>query len=229
MIIESKVNYMNRILVVDDEKSITEMVKMCLGKNGYICETANDGMSATQKIEEKRYDLILLDIMLPDIDGYDLIEYIKQFDIPVIFVTAKTTVPDRVKGLKLGAEDYISKPFDLEELLARITTVLRRFNKTESIVEIGKITINTLERSVLLNGNPVTLPAKEYDLLLFLIRNKNIALYRETIFEQVWQEPYFGNTRTIDLHIQRLKKKLDLGDAIETIYKVGYKFRAEKL
>ena len=220
---------MNRILVVDDEKSITEMVKMCLGKNGYICETANDGMSATQKIEEKRYDLILLDIMLPDIDGYDLIEYIKQFDIPVIFVTAKTTVPDRVKGLKLGAEDYISKPFDLEELLARITTVLRRFNKTESIVEIGKITINTLERSVLLNGNPVTLPAKEYDLLLFLIRNKNIALYRETIFEQVWQEPYFGNTRTIDLHIQRLKKKLDLGDAIETIYKVGYKFRAEKL
>lgn len=229
MIIESKVNYMNRILVVDDEKSITEMVKMCLGKNGYICETANNGMSVTQKIEEKRYDLILLDIMLPDIDGYDLIEYIKQFDIPVIFVTAKTTVPDRVKGLKLGAEDYISKPFDLEELLARITTVLRRFNKTESIVEIGKITINTLERSVLLNGNPVTLPAKEYDLLLFLIRNKNIALYRETIFEQVWQEPYFGNTRTIDLHIQRLKKKLDLGDAIETIYKVGYKFRAEKL
>ena len=220
---------MNRILVVDDEKSITEMVKMCLGKNGYICETANNGMSVTQKIEEKRYDLILLDIMLPDIDGYDLIEYIKQFDIPVIFVTAKTTVPDRVKGLKLGAEDYISKPFDLEELLARITTVLRRFNKTESIVEIGKITINTLERSVLLNGNPVTLPAKEYDLLLFLIRNKNIALYRETIFEQVWQEPYFGNTRTIDLHIQRLKKKLDLGDAIETIYKVGYKFRAEKL
>lgn len=220
---------MIKILVVEDEQSIAEMVKLCLSKNGYMCETVNDGMAATQKIEEKRYDLILLDIMLPDIDGYDLIEYIKQFNIPVIFVTAKTSVPDRVKGLKLGAEDYISKPFDLEELLARVSTVLRRFNKTENILEVGKIKIDTLERTVLLDGNPVILPAKEYDLLLFLVRNKNIALYRETIFEQVWQEPYLGNTRTIDLHIQRLKKKLDLGDAIETIYKVGYKFRAEKL
>ena len=194
-----------------------------------MCEIVNDGMAATQKIEEKRYDLILLDIMLPDIDGYDLIEYIKQFDIPVIFVTAKTSVPDRVKGLKLGAEDYISKPFDLEELLARVATVLRRFHKTDNILEVGKIKIDTLERTVLLDGELVVLPAKEYDLLLYLVRNKNIALYRETIFEQVWQEPYLGNTRTIDLHIQRLKKKLDLGDAIETIYKVGYKFRAEKL
>lgn len=220
---------MNKILIIEDEQSIAEMVKLCLSKNGYMCEIANDGMAATEKIEKKRYDLILLDIMLPDIDGYDLIDYIKQFDIPVIFVTAKTSVPDRVKGLKLGAEDYISKPFDLEELLARVATVLRRFHKTENILEVGKIKIDTLERTVLLDGNPVILPAKEYDLLLFLVRNKNIALYRETIFEQVWQEPYFGNTRTIDLHIQRLKKKLDLGDAIETIYKVGYKFRAEKL
>ena len=220
---------MNRILVVDDEQSIADMVKLCLSKNGYICEAVYDGMTATEKIESNRYDLLLLDIMLPDIDGYDLIEYIKQYDIPVIFVTAKTTVPDRVKGLKLGAEDYISKPFDLEELLARITTVLRRFHKSENIIEVGKIKIDTLERTVRLNGNIVNLTVKEYALLLLLIRNNNIALYRETIFEQVWQEPYYGNTRTIDLHIQRLKKKLDLGDAIETIYKVGYKFRAEKL
>ena len=218
---------MNQILIIEDEKSIADMVKMCLTKNGYICETVNDGMTATQKIEEKRYDLILLDIMLPDIDGYDLIDYIKQFDIPVIFVTAKTSVPDRVKGLKLGAEDYISKPFDLEELLARVGTVLRRYHKAERILEVGKIKIDTLSRTVSLDGVLIPLPAKEYDLLLFLVRNKNIALYRESIFEQVWQEPYLGNTRTIDLHIQRLKKKLDLGDAIETIYKVGYKFKAE--
>lgn len=218
---------MNQILIIEDEKSIADMVKMCLTKNGYICETVNDGMTATQKIEEKRYDLILLDIMLPDIDGYDLIDYIKQFDIPVIFVTAKTSVPDRVKGLKLGAEDYISKPFDLEELLARVGTVLRRYHKAERILEVGKIKIDTLSRTVLLDGVLIPLPAKEYDLLLFLVRNKNIALYRESIFEQVWQEPYLGNTRTIDLHIQRLKKKLNLGDAIETIYKVGYKFKAE--
>lgn len=227
VIIKSEVNEVNKILIVEDEQSIAEMVKLCLCKNGYMCEIVNDGMAATQKIEEKRYDLILLDIMLPDIDGYDLIEYIKQFDIPVIFVTAKTSVPDRVKGLKLGAEDYISKPFDLEELLARVATVLRRFHKTDNILEVGKIKIDTLERTVLLDGELVVLPAKEYDLLLFLVRNKNIALYRESIFEQVWQEPYLGNTRTIDLHIQRLKKKLNLGDAIETIYKVGYKFKAE--
>ncbi|MBQ4618088.1 MAG: response regulator transcription factor [Clostridia bacterium] len=218
---------MNRILVVEDERSIADMVKLCLIKNGYLCETATNGLAAAQKIEERRYDLILLDIMLPDMDGYELLEYIQQFAVPVIFVTAKTSVPDRVKGLKLGAEDYISKPFDLEELLARVATVLRRFDKTQTVLEVGKIKINTLERTVLCDGKTVALPAKEYDLLLFLVRNKNIALYRETIFEQVWQEPYMGNTRTIDLHIQRLKKKLDLGDAIETIYKVGYKFKVE--
>ena len=218
---------MNRILVVEDERSIADMVKLCLIKNGYLCETATNGIVAAQKIEERRYDLILLDIMLPDMDGYELLEYIQQFAIPVIFVTAKTSVPDKVKGLKLGAEDYIAKPFDLEELLARVATVLRRFDKTQTILEVGKIKINTLERTVLCDEKTIALPAKEYDLLLFLVRNKNIALYRETIFEQVWQEPYMGNTRTIDLHIQRLKKKLNLGDAIETIYKVGYKFKVE--
>ena len=220
---------MNRILVVEDEQSIADMVKMCLSKNGYICEAVYDGMAATQKIDEKRYDLILLDIMLPGYDGYELLEYVKEFDIPVIFVTAKTSVSDRVKGLMLGAEDYISKPFDLDELLARVATVLRRYHKTENILEIGRLKIDTVQRIVLLDGNPVSLPAKEYDLLLFLVRNRNTALYREAIYEQVWQDPYVGNTRTIDLHIQRLKKKLDLGDAIEAIYKVGYKFNTEKL
>lgn len=220
---------MNRILIIEDEKSIANMIKLCLSKNGYICETANDGLTAAEKAEEKRYDLILLDIMLPDIDGYDLIEYIKQFEIPVIFVTAKTSVPDRVKGLKLGAEDYISKPFDLQELLARVEAVLRRYHKTERSVQVGRIKIDTLSRTVSVEEKPVSLTAKEYDLLLFLIRNKNIALYRETIFEQVWQEPYLATTRTIDLHIQRLKKKLNLGDSIETVYKIGYKFSPEKL
>lgn len=224
-----EVDDVNKILIVEDEKSIADMVKMCLNKNGYICEAVNDGTTASQKIEEKRYDLILLDVMLPDIDGYELIEYINQFQIPVIFVTAKTSIPDRIKGLKLGAEDYISKPFDLDELLARIETVLRRYHKTENIIEIGRIKIDTTQRMVLLSGQPVYLPAKEYDLLLFLVRNKNIALYRETIFEHVWQDPYYGNTRTIDLHIGRLKKKLGLDDVIESIYKVGYIFRAEKL
>ncbi len=220
---------MNRILIIEDEKAIADMVKMCLTKNGYICETVNDGIAAAGKIEEMRYDLALLDIMLPGIDGYDLIEYIKQYKIPVIFVTAKSSVSDRVKGLRLGAEDYIIKPFDLDELLARVQAVLRRCNKGERIIEVGKIRIDTLSRSVYLDGENIQLTAKEYDLLLLLVRNQNIALYREYIFEEVWQEPYFGNTRTIDLHIQRLKKKLNLGEAVEAVYKVGYKFIAEKL
>lgn len=220
---------MSCILMIEDEQSIGQMVKMCLSKHGYLCDVAGDGAQATGLLEQKRYDLILLDIMLPDMNGYELLEYIKEFAVPVIFVTAKTAVQDRVKGLRLGAEDYITKPFDLQELLARIETVLRRYQKDRTILTLGKIQVNTLCRAVELSGIPVSLTAKEYDLLLFLIRNKNIALYRETIYEQIWQEPYLGNTRTIDLHIQRLKKKLELGDAIETIYKVGYRLNEEKL
>ena len=220
---------MNRILVVEDEKSIAEMIKLCLTKNGFHCETANNGIVASELIEKYRYDLILLDIMLPDMDGFELIEYIKQFNIPVIFVTAKNAVSDRVKGLRLGAEDYIIKPFDLQELLARIETVLRRFGKNQIVFETGKIVVDTSSRTVLSDGNSVSLSAKEYELLLYLIRNKNIALNRETIYENVWNEPYYGDTRTVDLHIQRIKKKLHLGDAIETIYKVGYKFSEDKL
>ena len=220
---------MNRILVVDDESSITDMVRMFLSKNGYSCDTASDGGEAAELIEQKRYDLVLLDIMLPVIDGYDLIEYIKQYNTPVIFITAKASVENRVRGLRLGAEDYIVKPFDLEELLARIETVLRRYNKVSSVLTAGKISVDINTRIVTLRGEEVFLSAKEFDLLLYLIRNKNIALWRERIYEEVWKEPYYGGTRTVDLHIGRLRKKLDMGDAIENIYKVGYKFLPEKL
>ena len=218
---------MNRILIVEDEIPIANMMKLCLTKNGYLCEVVNDGLCAARKIEEGYYDLILLDVMLPDLDGYELADYVKQYGIPIIFVTARTSVSDKVKGLRLGAEDYISKPFDLEELLARIETVLRRYNKTERVLTAGDIRIDTMARRVYKDGTEVSLSAKEYDLLLFFVRNKNIALYRETIFERVWQEAYYGNTRTIDLHVQRLKKKLNITDRIETVYKVGYRFISE--
>lgn len=220
---------MNKILIVEDELSIAQMVQLCLSKNGYLCEIASDGLDASQKIEKNRYDLVLLDIMLPEIDGYELIEYIKQFDIPVIFVTAKNTVENKVKGLRLGAEDYIVKPFDLQELLARIETVLRRFLKNNHYLTIGNIEIDLLSRTVKLEGRLIPLSMKEYDLFLYLIRNQNIALYRDKIYEHVWQEPYYSNTRTIDLHIQRLKKKLQLKDVIVSVPKVGYKFVTEKL
>lgn len=225
----TEVEIMNRILIVEDERSIAEMTKLCLTKNGYICDYVTNGSKAADRIENKHYDLILLDVMLPDMDGFELMEYINQFNIPVIFVTAKIAISDRVKGLKSGAEDYITKPFDLQELLARIENVLRRYNKTERVLTVGDIKIDTMSRNVIKGKEEITLTAKEYDLLLYFVRNKNIALYRETMYEQVWQEPYFGNTRTIDLHVQRLKKKLKLGDAIETVYKVGYRFSPEKI
>ena len=218
---------MNKILIVEDEKSIAEMTQLCLKKNGYYCEIAGDGLQAAKLIEHKTFDLILLDIMLPDIDGFELIEYIRQYNTPVIFVTAKIAVADRVKGLKLGAEDYIIKPFDLQELIARVETVLRRYGKIDRYISFGDIKIDTLSRTVTENGITVKLTAKEFDLLVYLVRNSGIALYREQIFESVWQEPYYGNTRTIDLHIQRLKKKLSLADAIQPIYKIGYKFTME--
>ena len=218
-----------RILIVDDEQSITDFVSYSLTKEGFKVDIASDGEEALEAATSKHYDLFVLDIMLPDMDGFEMIEYIKQFNIPVIFVTAKNAVTDRVKGLRLGAEDYIMKPFDLQELIARIETVLRRFDKTKTVLEIGKIRIDTSSRTVLSNGSEVSLSAKEFDLLLYLIRNKNIALRRETIYENVWNEPYYGDTRTVDLHIQRLKKKLQLGDAVEAIYKVGYKFSGDKL
>jgi len=220
---------LNKILIIDDEESIVSMLKLCLKKNGYLCDSAYTAAEASDLVEKNHYDLALLDIMLPDVDGFELIKYIHEYNVPVIYVSAKISVTDKIKGLKLGAEDYIVKPFDIDELLARVETVLRRYNKTQRYLEVANIKIDTYSRIVTQNGKTFSLPNKEYDLLLFLIRNQNIALYRETIFEQVWQEPYYGNTRTIDLHIQRLKKKLNLGNSIETIYKIGYKFSPEKL
>ncbi|MCI9414713.1 MAG: response regulator transcription factor [Clostridiales bacterium] len=219
---------MIRILIVEDDESISGLLRMTLKKNGYHCESADDGASALKQIENNSFDLILLDIMLPEMDGYTLLEYIREYKTPVIFITAKSAIPDRVKGLRMGADDYIVKPFDLSELLARIETVLRRYHKVERYIPIGDIVIDTDSRIVRKNETPVSLTPKEYDILLLFARNRNIALYRETIYERVWKEPYFGDTRAVDLHIQRLRKKLDLSDEIQSIYKVGYRLKAKQ-
>ena len=196
--------------------------------SGYHCSIAPDGAKAAEMIESARFDLVLLDIMLPEINGYELLEYIRKFDTPVIFITAKAEIADRVKGLKMGADDYIVKPFDLAELTARIEVVLRRYHKAERHLQIGGIEIDAESRTVVKNGAPVELTPKEYDILLLFARNRGIALYRETIYERVWDEPYFGDTRTVDLHVQRLRKKLGLSEEIQSVYKVGYRLRAEK-
>lgn len=199
---------MTHILIVEDEATISNLLKMALEKHGYKCDCAFDGEMGADMIENKHYDLILLDVMLPKINGFELIEYIKGFDIPVIFITAKTDITSRVKGLNLGADDYITKPFDITELQARVEAVLRRYNKTSAVLTVNDLEINTNSRIVTKNGKPVELTLKEYEILLLFVRNKNIALYREMIYENVWNEPYMGDTRTVDLHIQRLRKSL---------------------
>lgn len=215
---------MNQILVVEDEKNISTLICMALSQVGYKCETASDGEIAADMLEKKRYDLILLDVMLPKIDGFELIEYIKDYDIPVIFITAKSDVKDRVKGLNLGADDYITKPFDIAELQARVEAVLRRYSKSVTHFSFDDIEVDTESMIVTKSGEVVDLTIKEFEILLLFLRNKNIALYREMIYEKVWKEPYMGDTRTVDLHIQRLRKKLGIKDKIQSVFKVGYRF-----
>lgn len=161
--------------------------------------------------------------MLPKLNGYEVLEYAKSVDIPVIFLTAMGETQQKVKGLRLGAEDYIAKPFEIAELLARVETVLRRYKKTEQKLRLYDIEIDTQSRRVERGGREVDLTIKEYELLLLFLRNKNRALYRETIYESVWGGEYSGAGRTVDLHVQRLKKKLGLEEHITAIYKVGYR------
>ncbi len=214
---------MIKILIVEDEEAIAHLIKMNLVKAGYQCELAFDGEEAADKIAEKSYDLILLDIMLPKLNGYEVLEYAKSVDIPVIFLTAMGETQQKVKGLRMGAEDYIAKPFEIAELLARVETVLRRYKKTEQHQKLYDIEIDTQSRRVTRDGREVDLTTKEYELLLLFVRNKNRALYRETIYESVWGGEYSGAGRTVDLHVQRLKKKLGLEEHITAIYKVGYR------
>ena len=217
---------MNKILIVEDEVPISNLIKENLNDAGYLCFCAFDGMQAADMVERERYDLVLLDIMLPEIDGYELLEYIKPLGIPVIFLTAKGDVLDKVKGLKSGAEDYITKPFEIVELLARVETVLRRYGKTQRYVTLFDITVDTLSRTVKKGADPVALTAKEYDLLLLFAQNRNIALYRDFLYERVWGETYLGDSRTVDLHVQRMRKKLGLEHKIVPVYKVGYRLAA---
>lgn len=215
---------MTKILIVEDEEAISNLIRMSLQKAGYSCEQAMDGESAADRIAEHTYDLVLLDIMLPGMNGYELLDYIKTTNMPVIFITAMGTLDDKVKGLKAGADDYITKPFEMVELLARVESVLRRYQKSEERIEVDDVIIDIPSRTVTRQGEAVKLTLKEFELLLFLVRNRNIALYRETIYENIWQSEYMGDGRTVDLHIQRLRKKLHWEDRIHTVYKVGYRF-----
>lgn len=212
-----------KILVVEDEAPIRDLISINLQLAGYEVFTVEDGIMAEEFLEKQRVDLILLDVMIPGIDGFSLIEKIKKHNTPVIFVTAKESVLDRVKGLRLGADDYIIKPFETMELLARIEVVLRRYNKNDNHIKFKNIEVDTKQRIVKLNNKEIYLTVKEYELLILLLKNKNIALSREQILEKVWGFEYGGETRTVDIHIQRIREKLDLKNNIKTVFKVGYR------
>ncbi len=215
---------MNRILIVEDEEPIAELIRMSLKNAGYHTQVCYDGEEGADRIQREHFDLCLLDIMLPKVDGYELLDYAKCMELPVIFLTAKGKTEDKVKGLRAGADDYVTKPFDVMELLARVESVLRRYGKTETNMDVLDLHIDIVSRSVTKNGVPLRLTYKEFDLLLLFVRNPGVALYREVIYEQVWESSYMGDSRTVDLHVQRLRKKAGLERQIQAVYKVGYRF-----
>lgn len=211
------------ILIVEDDEAITDLLCFNLRGEGYDCVCAGDGLEGRRLFDRESFDLVLLDIMLPGLDGYELLEYIRPSGTPVIFLTAKGEVEDRIRGLKAGADDYLGKPFQVGELLARVEAVLRRRTSPEGELRLGDVTVRPDSRQAAKAGIPVTLTAKEFDLLLELMRHKNVALNRERLYEAVWKEPFFGETRTLDSHIQRLRKKLGWEEQIKTVFRIGYR------
>ena len=220
---------MIKILIIEDEKPISDLMVMNLTRAGYKCTARYNGREAADLLEENQsFDLILLDVMLPEINGYELMEYIRPMNIPVIFITAMNSLDNRIKGLTSGAEDYIVKPFEIVELLARISIVLRRYNKTDTILEYKNIRIDTENRVVTQKISSeeygeVKLTPKEFDLLVLFVRNKNITLFKDKIFETIWETEWQPESRTVDLHVQRLRKKLGLKDELKTAYSTGYR------
>lgn len=219
---------MAKILIVDDEASIRDLISLTLQLDNHETFEADDGEKALNLITKENFDLILLDIMLPKITGLELLKKIDKLNVPIIFLTAKTSLQDKVLGLKLGAEDYITKPFEPLELLARVEVILRRNIKTDSsskedVLIYKNIVVYPLEKRVTMDNAEVHLTAKEYNLFIEFLKNKNIVLTRENLINKIWGYDYLGETRTIDIHIKQLREKLHLKDSLKTIYKMGYK------
>ncbi len=219
------------ILVVDDEKNIVELAKLYLSNEGYQVETAFTGLQALDKVKAVKPSLVVLDLMMPEMDGWEVCRRLrKEGDVPIIILTARGDDVDKIVGLELGADDYMSKPFNPRELVARVKAVLRRYNiqgKQESAVTIGNLDIDLDKREVLIDNTPVELRAKEFDLLATLALNVGTVFTRERLLELVWGYDYFGDTRTIDVHVTWLRDKLAKADAhIKTVWGVGYKLVA---
>jgi len=214
-----------RILIVEDEPTINNLIRMNLSLGGHTCTQRFSGEGVAELAEETEFDLVILDVMLPGPDGFEIASRLKG--TPMIFVTAKDGLKDRLKGLHLGADDYIVKPFEILELVARVDAVLRRTARTDTTFSFDGATVEFARRRVLKNGAEVKLKPKEYELFEALVRNRNLALSREQLVEKVWGYDYEGELRTVDVHIQKLRQKLGLGERLKTVYKLGYRLEVE--
>lgn len=216
-------NNIHRILIVEDDENTAKYIQTCLSMGQYESKICNDGYAAINLLSEQIFDLILLDVMLPGIDGFEIQERIKVKNIPIIFLTAMQDVTDKVRGLKAGAEDYIVKPFEVMELLARIEVVLRRCHKTGNQLTYGNIEIDADKHIVTVNGQMVTVSPKEFEVLCYFIKHQDIVISRERLLADLWDINYQGETRTVDTHVQQVRRKMELKDKLLTIPKYGYK------
>ena len=220
-----------RILVVDDEKTLVKGMKFNLENEGYEVECAYDGAAALELAREGRFDLIILDVMMPEMDGLEACMKIREFsNVPIIMLTAKSEVFDRIQGLEMGADDYIVKPFEMKELIARINAVLRRTeipNDTSKKLHFDKLTIDLDSYELIVDGKKIDTPPKELELLYHLASTPNRVYTRNQLLDEVWGFDYFGDSRTVDVHIKRLREKVEgVSDqwALKTVWGVGYKF-----
>ena len=219
---------MRPILIAEDERPIADLIELTLTGAGYACEQANDGGTAADLIAEHDYELAVLDIMLPGIDGYELLGYLHSTGTPVIFVTARTSLQDRVRGLNLGADDYLTKPFEPLELVARVESVLRRTGRANVVLRAFGVELDPAAHTVSRDGRPVHLAPREFELLELLMRNRGLTLYREVLYERLWGDDEAFDTRPLDLCIARLRRKLGWKDEIRTVFRVGYRLEKEE-
>ena len=221
------------IMVVDDEKNICELMRLYLEKEGFAVTVANNGSDAISLIRQSRPDLVLLDIMMPVIDGWEVCRQVREFStVPIIMLTAKGETFDKVMGLDLGADDYIVKPFDTKEVVARVKAVLRRAAPADAEGEVNfdKLTVNILKFELKVDGRQVDTPPKELELLYHLAKNPNRVFTRDQLLDEVWGFEYFGDSRTVDVHIKRLREKLEGVSeqwSLKTVWGVGYKFEVK--
>lgn len=219
----------NRLIIVEDDKAIADAVALNLRCIGYECECFYDGSVAAESLEaDHAYDLAVLDIMLPGTDGFELLSYMKKYSVPVIYMTARTDCESEIKALRDGAEDYIVKPFAMPKLIVRIEKILERTGKLNPVYHCGDLSLDAANRSLTKAGQDIELPPMEFDVLRVLMKNKNRTVSRQKLLDEVWGEDYFGDTRTLDVRIANIRKKLDLSEKIRTISKSGYRLEDRK-